>query len=167
MNLFPLCTASVWPTKSGVMVLRRDQVLNTFFSFRSLRARIFTINDSSTYGPFLTLRPIYVVAFPRLRPRTMSFVECFFLCRVFLPSTLPHGFVGGRPPDDLPSPPPRGWSTGFIATPRTLGLRPSQRLFPALPIDSSSCSALPTSPIVARHSPRTIRISVERSRSVT
>ena len=28
----------------------------------------------------------------------MSFVECFFLCRVFLPSTLPHGFVGGRPP---------------------------------------------------------------------
>src|SRR6266508_3156931 len=58
MNLFPLCTASVWPTKSGVIVLRRDHVLNTFFSFRSLRARIFTINDSSTYGPFLTLRPI-------------------------------------------------------------------------------------------------------------
>src|SRR6266545_5282613 len=58
MNLFPLCTASVWPTKSGVIVLRRDHVLNTFFSFRSLRARIFTINDSSTYGPFLTLWPI-------------------------------------------------------------------------------------------------------------
>src|SRR5947208_9690350 len=167
MNLFPLCTASVWPTKSGVMVLRRDHVLNTFFSFRSLRARIFTISDSSTYGPFLTLRPIYVVALPRLRPRTMSFVECFFLCRVFLPSTLPHGLVGGRPPDDLPSPPPSGWSTGFIATPRTRGLRPSQRDFPALPIVSSSCSALPTSPMVARHSPRTIRISVDRRRSVT
>src|SRR5207253_9796605 len=109
----------------------------------------------------------YCVAFPRLRPRTLSFVDRFFLWRVFLPSTLPHGFVGGRPPDDFPSPPPSGWSTGFIATPRTLGLRPSQRLFPALPIDNSSCSALPTSPIVARHSPRTIRISVERSRSVT
>src|SRR5206468_1088279 len=195
MNLFPLCTASVWPTKSGVMVLRRDQVLNTFFSFRSLRARIFTISDSSTYGPFFTLRPMletpirnaefemrnrwesishfpfrishYCVALPRLRPRTMSFVERFFLCRVFLPSTLPHGLVGGRPPELLPSPPPSGWSTGFIATPRTRGLRPSQRDLPALPIESSSCSALPTSPIVARHSPRTIRISVERRRSVT
>src|SRR5436309_8757933 len=136
MNFFPLCTARVWPTKSGVMVLRRDEVLNTFFSFRSLRARIFTISDSSTYGPFFTLRPMletpirnaefemrnrwerishfpfrishYCVALPRLRPRTMSFVERFFLCRVFLPSTLPHGLVGGRPPELLPSPPPSG-----------------------------------------------------------
>src|SRR6267142_2109906 len=109
----------------------------------------------------------YCVAFPRLRPRTMSFVDDFFLCRVFLPSTLPHGFVGGRPPDDLPSPPPSGWSTGFIATPRTRGLRPSQRVLPAFPIDNNSCSAFPTSPIVARHSPRTMRISVDRRRSVT
>src|SRR2546428_14172062 len=107
MNLFPLCTASVWPTKSGVMVLRRDHVLKTFFSFRSLRARIFTISDSSTYGPFYAPSH-YCVAFPRLRPRTMSFVEGFFLCRVFLPSTLPHGLVGGRPPELLPSPPPSG-----------------------------------------------------------
>src|SRR5690348_15369683 len=58
MNLFPLCTASVWPTKSGVMVERRDHVLNTFFSFLSFSAWIFTINDGSTYGPFLTLRPM-------------------------------------------------------------------------------------------------------------
>src|SRR5437773_302949 len=48
MNLFPLCTASVWPTKSGVMVERRDQVLNTFFSFLSFRAVIFTRSDGST-----------------------------------------------------------------------------------------------------------------------
>src|SRR5437773_6831201 len=48
MNLFPLCTASVWPTKSGVMVERRDQVLNTFFSFFSFRAVIFTRSDGST-----------------------------------------------------------------------------------------------------------------------
>src|SRR5205814_3010904 len=167
MNLFPLCTASVWPTKSGVMVLRRDQVLNTFFSFRSLSAWIFTISDGSTYGPFLTLRPIYVVAFPRLRPRTMSFVECFFLCRVFLPSTLPQGLVGGRPPELLPSPPPSGWSTGFMATPRTLGRLPSQRDLPALPTDKSSCSELPTSPTVARQRPCTSRISLDRRRSVT
>src|ERR1044072_799380 len=62
MNLFPLCTASVWPTKSGVIVLRRDQVLNTFFSFRSLSAWIFTISDGSTYGPFFTLRPILKIS---------------------------------------------------------------------------------------------------------
>src|SRR5256886_6870556 len=118
-------------------------------------------------GPLLDRPSHYCVAFPRLRPRTMSFVDGFFLCRVFFPSTLPHGFVGGRPPDVLPSPPPSGWSTGFIATPRTRGMRPSQRLLPALPIDRSSCSAFDTPPIVARHSPRTIRISVERSRSLT
>src|SRR5438034_2036314 len=93
MNLFPLCTASVWPTKSGVMVLRRDQVLNTFFSFFSFRAWIFTRSDGSTYGPFLTLRPIaipvlvYCVAFPRFRPLTISFVDGFFLWRVDRKST--------------------------------------------------------------------------------
>src|SRR5581483_6933583 len=58
MNLFPLCTASVCPTKSGVMVLRRDQVLNTFFSFRSFRAWIFLSSDGSTYGPLRMLRPM-------------------------------------------------------------------------------------------------------------
>src|SRR5260370_2686314 len=167
MNLFPLCTASVWPTKSGVMVLRRDHVLNTFFSFFSLSTRIFSRSDGSTYGPFLTERPIYCVAFPRLRPRTMSLVDGFRRCRVFFPSTLPHGDVGGRPPDVFPSPPPSGWSTGFIATPRTRGRRPNQRVLPAFPTDKSSCSAFDPSPTVARHSPRTIRISVERSLSQT
>ncbi|KAL3027925.1 hypothetical protein AAZX31_03G084100, partial [Glycine max] len=42
-------------------------------------------------------------------------------CRVFLP-------IGA-----LPSPPPCGWSTGFITTPPT-GRLPSQHLDPALPI---------------------------------
>src|SRR5919109_1199855 len=97
----------------------------------------------------------------------MSLVDAFLGCRVFLPSTLPHGLVGGRPPELLPSPPPSGWSTGFIATPRTLGRLPNQRLLPAFPTDSSSCSALPTSPMVARQRPCTSRISVERSRRVT
>ena len=32
MNLFPLCTAKVWPTNSGSTVHARDQVLITFFS---------------------------------------------------------------------------------------------------------------------------------------
>src|SRR5919112_57951 len=97
----------------------------------------------------------------------MCFADAFFGCRVFRPSGLPHGLVGGRPPELLPSPPPSGWSTGFMATPRTLGRLPSHRLLPALPTESSSCSELPTSPIVARQRPCTSRISVERRRSVT
>ena len=34
MNLFPLCTANVWPTNSGNTVLARDHVLITRFSLR-------------------------------------------------------------------------------------------------------------------------------------
>src|SRR4026207_248589 len=44
----------------------------------------------------------------------------------------PHGDTGcGLPWPDLPSPPPCGWSTGFIATPRTVGRMPRQRCAPA------------------------------------
>src|SRR5438552_17156139 len=82
------------------------------------------------------------------------------------PSFLPHGLVGWRPPLDLPSPPPSGWSTGFMATPRTDGRLPSQRLRPAFPQDTSSCSAFPTSPTVARHWASTSLISPEGMRSV-
>ena len=47
----------------------------------------------------------------------------------------PQGDTGcGLPCPDLPSPPPWGWSTGFMAMPRTCGLRPNQRERPALPI---------------------------------
>src|SRR6185503_10286520 len=109
----------------------------------------------------------YCVAFPRLRPRTMCLFESFFRLRVLTPSGLPQGDTGGRPPELLPSPPPSGWSTGFLATPRTLPRRPSQRVLPALPRESSSCSELPTSPMVARHLACTSRISVDLRRSVT
>ena len=72
------------------------------------------------------------------------------LFRVFMPFVFqPQGEVGCRPPDVFPSPPPIGWSTGFIATPRTWGLKPIQRLRPAFPIEMFSCSRLPTWPIVA------------------
>ena len=55
---------------------------------------------------------------PRVRRRRMmSFWDGLFLSRV-RPSGWPHGETGWRPPDDLPSPPPSGWSTGFMATPR-------------------------------------------------
>ena len=62
------------------------------------------------------------------------------------PSGLPHGDTGCRPPELLPSPPPSGWSTGFMATPRVCGRLPFQRLRPALPIEISPASLLPTDP---------------------
>src|SRR4030095_1112927 len=40
---------------------------------------------------------------------------------------LPHGVLGGIPVGDLPSPPPCGWSRGFMTTPRTSGRRPMWR----------------------------------------
>src|SRR5690349_24818166 len=59
--------------------------------------------------------------------------------------------------------------TGLVervrASPRTVGRTPRQRTRPALPIDSRLCSVLPASPIVARQSMCTLRISPERRRS--
>src|SRR5262245_1549954 len=85
--------------------------------------------------------------------------------RVFLPLVdLPQGVTGCRPPEVRPSPPPCGWSTGFIATPRTTGLRPFQRTRPALPIDTLELSGLETAPTVAMHSAGTMRVSPELRR---
>ena len=63
---------------------------------------------------------------------------------------LPQGLTDVRPPEVLPSPPPWGWSTGFIATPRTLGRLPSQRDLPALPKVVRIKNSLETIPIVAK-----------------
>src|ERR1700739_4294419 len=90
----------------------------------------------------------------------MMYLSVALFLRVFLPLVgLPHGVTGWRPPEVLPSPPPCGWSTGFIATPRTMGRLPFQRMRPALPQLMLACSALPTSPTVARHRTSTRRIS--------
>ncbi|KAF5796783.1 hypothetical protein HanRHA438_Chr08g0368041 [Helianthus annuus] len=48
----------------------------------------------------------------------------------------------------LPSPPPCGWSTGFITTPLTTGRLPSQRLDPALPKFFWFTPTFPTCPIL-------------------
>ena len=40
----------------------------------------------------------------------------------------------GRPTGLLPSPPPWGWSQGFMTEPRTVGRTPMWRLRPALPM---------------------------------
>jgi hypothetical protein len=57
-NLFPLCTANVWPTNSGRMVLARLHVFTTRFSFLLLRTATFVASASWTKGPFFTLRAI-------------------------------------------------------------------------------------------------------------
>src|SRR3954454_2391419 len=155
----------VWPTMSGMIVDRRDHVLMTRFSFLELRSSTFFSRCSSTNGPFFKLRGIGYLRAPRERRRlTINFWDGLSFLRV-RPSGLPHGLTGCRPPDDLPSPPPSGWSTGFMATPRTVGRLPFQRIRPALPQLMLDCSALPTSPTVARQRRSTLRISPDGMRS--
>ena len=62
MNFFPLWTAMVWPTISGITVERRDQVLMTFFSLARFSDSSFSSSEVSTNGPFfsdllITFRP--------------------------------------------------------------------------------------------------------------
>jgi hypothetical protein len=57
MNFFPLCTARVCPTKSGLMVDRRDQVLMTFFCREAFSASIYSMRCVSMNGPLLIERP--------------------------------------------------------------------------------------------------------------
>jgi len=72
-------------------------------------------------------------AFDRRR-RTIAEFEGLLRFRVAPPfAGTPVGLTGWRPPLVRPSPPPCGWSIGFIAVPRTCGRRPNQRLRPALP----------------------------------
>src|SRR5436309_4660082 len=78
-------------------------------------------------------------------------------------ASTPVGLHGCRPPEVRPSPPPIGWLTGFCDTPRLCGLRPSQRLRPALPKLMFMWSELPMLPIVARQSELTRRTSPEGS----
>ena len=56
----------------------------------------------------------------------------FFFFAVGLPIViLPQGVTEHLPPEVRPSPPPCGWSTGFIATPLTDGRLPLRRDQPA------------------------------------
>src|SRR5579862_9758703 len=120
--------------------------------------------------PLLHERPLlrasaHRYSFPRRRPRTINLSDSLCLRRVRLPSVgTPHGVTGWRPPFDLPSPPPCGWSTGFIAEPRTEGRLPRQRLRPALPPVMFWWSTLPTCPTVARQVSGTRRISPDGRR---
>src|SRR5690606_1580480 len=95
----------------------------------------------------LLKRPAHSGFLPQrfLRLRTMNLSEGLRRRRVLPPiAILPQGVEGTLPAGALPSPPPWGWSTGFMAAPRTVGRRPSQRLRPALPVVMFSCSGLLT-----------------------
>src|SRR5439155_26428140 len=52
LKFFPLCTKNVWPTKSGVTIERRDQVLIGFFAPTLFILSIFSRRFDSTKGPF-------------------------------------------------------------------------------------------------------------------
>jgi len=56
MNVFPLCTGSVCPTNSGVIIERRDQVLSTYFSRARFMSSIRFASLGSTNGPFFNDR---------------------------------------------------------------------------------------------------------------
>lgn len=57
--------------------------------------------------------------------------------------SLPQGVVGCCPLFDLP---PWGWSTGFLAIPRTTGLKPMCLTKPAFFMYTSDCPELDTTP---------------------
>src|SRR4029077_18318904 len=52
LNVFPLWTRNVWPTKSGVTIERRDHVLIGFLAFELFILSIFSRRCDSTKGPF-------------------------------------------------------------------------------------------------------------------
>src|SRR5260221_2746976 len=59
LKILPLCTLKVMPTKSGVIIERRDQVLIGVLDLVSFALMIFSIRWPSTNGPFLIDRPIH------------------------------------------------------------------------------------------------------------
>src|SRR5262249_34199000 len=122
--------------------------------------------DERTF-PNRTRHDVLVYFFRAWRLAMMNLVV-YLLRRAFLPLVRkPHGVTGCRPPDVRPSPPPCGWSIGFIDTPRLCGMRPIQRLRPALPIETFMLSGFDTAPMVAMQRPCTSRCSAELSRRIT
>ena len=78
-------------------------------------------------------------------------MSVLLLSPVFNPlADWPVGETGCLPPADLPSPPPCGWSTGFLTTPLVWGFLPNHLDLPALPILIFFWSGLLKTPIVAK-----------------
>src|ERR1035437_5116187 len=120
----------VCPTNSGRTVERRDHVRTTFFSLAAFITASLVSRCRSVNGPFLTDRPMCAYLF--LLFRVTIHLSVRLLLRVLKPRVgWPQCVTGCRPPEVLPSPPPCGWSTGFMVTPRLCGVLPSQRRRPA------------------------------------
>src|SRR5260370_185139 len=59
LKIFPLCTRNVWPTKSGVTIERRDQVLIAFFEPEAFILSIFSKKSDSTNSPSFIVFPLW------------------------------------------------------------------------------------------------------------
>src|SRR6478672_4906113 len=102
MNLLPLCTAKVWPTKSGSTVLARDHVLITFFEPALFCVSTFFTRASWTNGPFFTL--LAIVGYPGLLRGLAALppADDHPLRRLLLVARL-HAFLLAPRADDVPS----------------------------------------------------------------
>src|SRR5688572_25106631 len=63
--VLPLWTMNVWPTNSGTIVQARAHVVTASFTPESFCRSIFAKSFASTYGPFLSERPIIIPAKPQ------------------------------------------------------------------------------------------------------
>src|SRR5581483_11310719 len=154
----PLCTAIVKPTKSGVIVERRDQVLIGFLLRSDCAFSTFLARCKSTNGPFLTERGT-VCASLLLAPIHDHAIGALVVARLVA--------LGRRAPraDRMTA----TLGTTFAAAVRVIDRvhrraahgrpHPAQTVRTGLPKLRRLCSALPTSPIVARQSMCTLRTS--------
>src|ERR1700730_4054123 len=96
LKILPLCTRKVCPTKSGVIIERRDHVFIGFFEAPVLIFSIFPRSFTSTNGPFfIDLAIGYFVFFLLFRRSTMK--ESLGLClrRLLNPfASWPQGLTG-------------------------------------------------------------------------
>src|SRR5437867_1485619 len=94
LKILPLWTLNVRPTKSGVIIERRDQVLIGVFVLASLALTILSIKWPSMNGPFLIERPIcylFFIGLPSRRTK-INLLESLRLLRVLLPfAATPQG----------------------------------------------------------------------------
>src|ERR1700730_13762059 len=90
----------VWPTMSGMIVERRDQVLITRFSLRLLRSSTFLSRCSSTNGPFFRLRgmslPLFSWPASPPRPARTAATDDELLARLVLVAGAPLGLAPRR-----------------------------------------------------------------------
>src|SRR4030095_1574723 len=112
-NVFPLWTANVWPTKSGMIVDERLHVRSGSRWLWDFCARTRRQRRLSTCGSFFIDLDMGLLrrscALPRHFVRRLRIRRLldFLRLRVLPPlASLPHGEHGGRPAPDRPSPPP-------------------------------------------------------------